>query len=58
MGKKVFLFKDDSGNVEVEIEPFVWQGQHISPQDKVKLYGKVDKDWGKTELEIHRVVKL
>ncbi|TNH06770.1 YgiW/YdeI family stress tolerance OB fold protein [Testudinibacter sp. TR-2022] len=58
VGKEDYLFKDDSGSIEVEIDRRAWAGQEITPNDKVKLFGEVDKSWNKTEVEIHRVVKV
>ncbi|MGR6979956.1 YgiW/YdeI family stress tolerance OB fold protein [Testudinibacter sp. P27/CKL/0425] len=58
VGKDDFIFKDASGSVEVEIDRRAWMGQNITPTDKVKLFGEVDKSWNKTEVEIYRVVKI
>ncbi|MGV6988394.1 YgiW/YdeI family stress tolerance OB fold protein [Testudinibacter sp. P80/BLE/0925] len=58
VGKDDYVFKDDSGSIEVEIERRAWAGQEVTPTDKVKLFGEVDKSWNKVEVEIHRVIKL
>lgn len=58
VGKKDYMFKDDSGTIEVEINRRAWAGQEITPNDKVKLFGEVDKSWNKTEVEIYRVLKV
>ncbi|MGR3807313.1 TIGR00156 family protein [Pasteurella testudinis DSM 23072] len=58
VGKDDYVFKDDSGSIEVEIERRAWAGQEVTPSDKVKLFGEVDQSWNKTEVEIHRVVKV
>lgn len=58
VGKDDFRVKDASGEIVVEIERKAWQGQDISPNDEVRLYGEVDKSWNKTEVEIHRVEKV
>ncbi|TDQ59848.1 uncharacterized protein (TIGR00156 family) [Mesocricetibacter intestinalis] len=51
IGKKDYLFKDDSGELNLEINPRAWRGKHISPHDKVRLLVEVEKSWGKTEVE-------
>ncbi len=56
-GEDIYLFKDSSGEARVEIDDDAWGGQHIGPNDFVELVGKVDKDWGRVELEIERVRK-
>ncbi|KND84574.1 hypothetical protein H5P1_0207695 [Aggregatibacter actinomycetemcomitans serotype a str. H5P1] len=58
VGKDDFIFKDVSGEIEVEIERKAWRGQDVSPSDEVKLYGEVDKSWNKTEVDIERVEKI
>lgn len=58
MGKDDFLFRDATGEIEVEIDNKAWEGVQITPNDEVKLYGEVDKSWNKTEVEIHRVEKV
>ncbi|TYA37165.1 YgiW/YdeI family stress tolerance OB fold protein [Aggregatibacter actinomycetemcomitans] len=58
VGKDDFIFKDASGEIQVEIERKAWRGQDVSPSDEVKLYGEVDKSWNKTEVDIERVEKI
>ncbi|TQE41814.1 YgiW/YdeI family stress tolerance OB fold protein [Aggregatibacter actinomycetemcomitans] len=58
VGKDGFIFKDASGEIQVEIERKAWRGQDVSPSDEVKLYGEVDKSWNKTEVDIERVEKI
>ncbi|WP_233138821.1 YgiW/YdeI family stress tolerance OB fold protein [Aggregatibacter actinomycetemcomitans] len=58
VGKADFIFKDASGEIQVEIERKAWRGQDVSPSDEVKLYGEVDKSWNKTEVDIERVEKI
>ncbi|WP_040976541.1 YgiW/YdeI family stress tolerance OB fold protein [Necropsobacter massiliensis] len=58
VGKQDFLFRDASGEIEVEIDRRAWHGQEITPSDAVKLFGEVDKSWKKTEIEIRYVEKV
>lgn len=58
VGKDDFIFKDNTGEIRVEIGNKAWRGQDISPNDEVKLYGEVDKSWEKTEVDIDRVEKI
>ncbi|KOE64384.1 YgiW/YdeI family stress tolerance OB fold protein [Aggregatibacter actinomycetemcomitans] len=58
VGKDDFIFKDVSGEIQVEIERKAWRGQDVSPSDEVKLYGEVDKSWNKTEVDIERVEEI
>ena len=58
LGKDKYLFKDATGSVNVEIDNDKWQGQTITQDDTVELYGEVDKDWNSVEIDVDRVVKL
>lgn len=58
VGKDDYIFKDASGEIQVEIDRKAWRGQDISPSDEVKLYGEVDKSWDKMEVDIDRVEKI
>ncbi|QIW15382.1 hypothetical protein A4G20_03050 [Pasteurellaceae bacterium RH1A] len=59
VGKNDFIFKDLQGNEhEVEVSKRAWQGKTITPADKIKIEGKIDSDWGKTEIEVKRITTL
>jgi uncharacterized protein (TIGR00156 family) len=48
-----FYFEDASGRVLVEIDQKVFGTQTVTPKDKVRLHGKVDKDvMEKTKLDV------
>lgn len=50
-----YEFRDDSGTVVVEIDDKYWAGQRVTPQDKVRLEGEVDKDWNSFSIDVKRV---
>ena len=58
VGNDDYIFKDASGELQVEIDRNARRGQDISPSDEVKLYGEVDKSWDKMEVDIDRVEKI
>ena len=49
--KNRFVFKDATGEIQVKIGKKAMTGLNITPEDKVRISGKVDKDFGK-ELKI------
>jgi TIGR00156 family protein len=57
LGDKNYVFKDDTGAINVEISKKRWQGQNIGPDDLVIIYGEVDKEWSKVEIEVKQIVK-
>ena len=57
LGGKHYLFRDDTGTINVEIENKRWQGQTVGPDDVVEIYGEVDKDWNELEIDVDRLIK-
>lgn len=53
-----YTFRDATGTLTVEIDKKRWNGQTITPQDKVQLEGKVDKDWSNVEVDVKSIKKL
>lgn len=49
--KDEYMFKDATGEIQTEISDKVFGGLRVTPETKVRIYGKVDKDFGK-RLEI------
>ncbi|AUI66094.1 MULTISPECIES: YgiW/YdeI family stress tolerance OB fold protein [Glaesserella] len=46
-----YILADASGQIRVEIDNHIWQGQNVSKNDKVRIYGEIDSEWNKTELQ-------
>ena len=57
MGKERYEFRDSSGTINVEIDDHVWNGATITPNDKVRIEGEVDKDWNSVEIDVKKVTK-
>ena len=48
-----YLFKDDTGNVEVDIEDQVFRGLNVTPETQIRLRGEVDKDlWEAASVDV------
>lgn len=56
-GKKdKFIFRDATGQIRVEIDKKVFAGRTVTPQDTVKISGKVDKDFGEdAEIDVKQL---
>lgn len=50
-----YLFRDASGEIEVEIDHDKWNGQAVKPDTKVRITGEIDQDLLSTELEVDRI---
>lgn len=58
VGDDTYTFRDATGTLTVEIDQKRWNGQTITPKDKVQLEGKVDKDWSSVEVDVKTIKKL
>ncbi|HEI8866608.1 YgiW/YdeI family stress tolerance OB fold protein [Serratia sp. AKBS12] len=58
VGDDTYTFRDASGTLTVEIDNKRWNGQTITPKDKVQLEGKVDKDWSNVEVDVKNLKKI
>lgn len=45
IGGDHYTFKDNTGEITIEVDHEDWRGVNVSPQNKVKIYGEVDKDF-------------
>lgn len=58
LGDDLYLFRDSTGTIHVDIDNKHWYGQTISPTDKVEIHGEVDKDWNSVEVDVKQLIKL
>lgn len=57
LGKDKYLFRDQTGDITIEIDNDDWKGVTVTPKDSVTIYGEVDKDWNSIEIDVDSVVK-
>ena len=50
--EEIYIFKDDTGEIEVEIDDEVFRGENVTPKIKVRIIGEVDKDQTAVKVEI------
>lgn len=53
-----YLFRDASGTINVEIGHKYWNGVTASPQDKVEIQGKIDKEWNQVNVDVKQISKI
>lgn len=58
LGGNHYLFQDASGTVPIEVDSKHWQGQSVSPQDRVQIDGEVEREQGSTTIEVKHLRKL
>lgn len=55
IGNEKYLFKDNTGTIEIEIDDDDWNGLVVAPEDVVIIEGEVDKGWYDIEIEVDQV---
>ncbi|WP_076414223.1 NirD/YgiW/YdeI family stress tolerance protein [Shewanella sp. UCD-KL12] len=55
LGDEKYLFRDTSGDVEVEIDDALWRDIEVSSDTTVTLKGEVDDEWQGIEIEIDSI---
>ena len=53
----LYVFKDATGTVNVDIDHKRWNGVTVTPQDVVEIQGEVDKDWNSGEIDGKQITK-
>jgi len=50
-----YLFKDQSGEVMVEIEDEDFRQVTVTPEDNIRITGEIDKEWTETKIDVERI---
>ena len=54
-----FIFRDSTGEIKVDVDDRAWKGVNVTPNDRVRIQGSVDKDFGEpTSIEVHQIQKI
>lgn len=54
----LYVFKDATGTINVDIDHKRWNGLTVTPQDTVEIQGEVDKDWNSVEIDVKQIRKV
>ena len=54
----LYVFKDATGTINVDIDHKRWNGVTVTPQDTVEIQGEVDKDWNSVEIDVKQITKV
>lgn len=46
-----YIFRDQTGDIKVEIDDDLWRGETVTPDTKVIIRGEVDKDWSEVTID-------
>ena len=54
----LYVFKDASGTINVDIDHKRWNGVTVTPKDTVEIQGEIDKDWNSVEIDVKQIRKV
>lgn len=55
IGDELYVFEDSTGGINVDIDNKRWRGQTVTPDNTVRIEGKVDKEWTSTEIDVKQI---
>ncbi|GIU17126.1 MULTISPECIES: YgiW/YdeI family stress tolerance OB fold protein [unclassified Shewanella] len=55
LGDEEYQFKDDTGEIVIEIDDRDWNGVEATPETKIVIQGEVDSGWSYTTIDVDSV---
>lgn len=56
IGHEKYVFRDATGEITVDIDDKDFRGQDVNPENTVRIFGEVDKDFGReAEIDVKRL---
>jgi uncharacterized protein (TIGR00156 family) len=52
LGNDKYLFRDSSGEINLDVDRDKWMGQTVTPENTVVIHGEVDRDWNSLEIDV------
>lgn len=57
LGDEKYTFTDDTGTIVIEIDDDELDNITVTPEDKVHLFGELDKNSSRTEIDVKKIEK-
>lgn len=57
IGNERYLFTDNTGSINIEIDHDDWGGLVVDPKTKVVIYGEIDNEFLGNDIEVHMIRK-
>jgi uncharacterized protein (TIGR00156 family) len=55
IGHDDYIFRDATGEIKVEIDDNLWQGNTVTPETQVIIRGEVDKNWSEVTIDADHI---
>lgn len=53
--EEYYLFRDDSGEIAIELEPDIWDEKRIGFDTEIRIHGEVERESGFVYIEVYRL---
>ena len=54
-GDEMYLFKDGTGEIGLEIDKDAWKKREMDPEQLVRLYGEINREDDSIEVEVKKI---
>lgn len=58
VGDHIYIFRDATGDIKVEIDDDLWRGKAITTRTLLMIRGEVDKEWSKLNIDVKELQVL
>jgi len=58
LDKEMFLFRDNTGDIDLEIEDDVWKDRTLAPDSTVLVHGEINRDKDMVRIEVDEIADL
>ncbi|WP_150539546.1 YgiW/YdeI family stress tolerance OB fold protein [Actinobacillus vicugnae] len=53
-----YIFADSTGDIKIEIDDHVWNGLNVTPNDNIRIQGKLDKETFHSSIDVYTIEKV
>ena len=50
-----FTFQDSTGTIRIDVEDHAWNGLSVTRNDKIRIYGKLDKEFFSSTIDVYQI---
>jgi len=54
-GGNMYLFRDETGDIDLEIDKHAWKKREMDPDQMVRVYGEIDRDDDSIKVEVKKI---
>lgn len=55
MGGDMYLFRDSTGDIDLEIDKNAWKKREMDPDQLVRVHGEIDRDDDSLKVEVKKI---